>query len=498
MNMAAFFLLEKASQWPDRIAIRCQGRSVSYAELVSKAMRMGHLLRSGSLKPGDRVMLVMADCIASHTVFLGATLAGMVVVLGNDRLLAEDYEDYARLARPGLVVTRPGHVALAAAAATGIPSLVLDDDLLDEALSDQPAELTAHPADDDDDMLILFTSGTTGHPKGVPHTHKHVQNIPQIFGQDFLGLIREDIVLCSAKMFHAYGLIFTLLNPLLVGATAVLDPFKPTPEATLRLIETERVTVFGSSPVFCGMLLMALTDKTRLESLRLCMAAGEALPEAIFKVWQETTGQELWQIYGNTETVNAIIGSRPPDIVPGTTGRVIPPYEAIVLDDKHRPVPDGTPGQVALRGPTIMAGYLDAPEWTARAFSKDGWHLTGDQGLVENGVFTILGRTDDMFKAGGLWVSPTRVENALLSHPTVAQCAVTGGAVGSFTLVRGHVVLAPGHEPTEALKTELCQHARAALPDFMAPSEIVFHSDLPLTASGKVQRYKLRQTTNRA
>ncbi len=496
MNMAAFFLLEKAGQWPERIAIRCRGRGVTYAELIAQAMGMANLLRSRGLQPGDRVMVAMTDCIATHTIILGASLAGMVIVLANDRLLIEDYAEYCHLSRPRLVVATPGHAALSAAAASGVPSLILDDDCLEETLAEQPTEYTPHPAADDDDWIILFTSGTTGHPKGIPHSHHHACLIPRSSGRDFLGLTGDDIVLCSAKVFHAYGSILTLLSPLLVGATAILDPFKPTPETTLRLIETERVTVFGTTPVFCSMLLMALTDKTRLGSLRLCMTAGEALPEGIFLSWKETTGQELWQGYGSTETMSFVIGSRPSDIVPGTAGCAIAPYEVVILDDNHRPVADGIPGQLALRGPSIMRGYLDAPEWTARAFTKDGWYLTGDMGLVENGIYTVLGRTDDMFKAGGLWVSPTRVENALLSHPAVAQCAVTGGAAGPFTLVRGHVVLAAGHEPSEALKADLCNHARSSLPDFMAPAEIVFHPDLPLTASGKVQRYKLRQSAN--
>ena len=275
----------------------------------------------------------------------------------------------------------------------------------------------------------------------------------------------------------------------------VLSPDKPTAVDTLRLLTEERVTVFGSVPALLSLLLLTLPESLRFDGLRTCVSSGEPLPVAVHNAWQDTTGCPLWFGYGATEVMTFVIGSRPPDVEPGTTGKPIFPYEAMVLDAEHRPVADGTPGHLALRGPTLMTEYYNAPQWTQRAFTADGYLLTGDMAVRQDGTLTILGRLDDMFKAGGLWVSPTRVENALLSHEAVAQCAVTGGMSGVFTLVRAHVVVKQGRPRGEALKTDLQRHAASLLPEFMVPADIVFHDALPLTPSGKIQRFKLRQQT---
>ncbi len=495
-NMAAFFLFEKASAWPQKTALRCMGRGLTYAELARKSCAMGGFVLSRGLAPGQRVMVAMPDSLTAFTVVLGCCLAGIVPVLVNDRLLKEDYAACAKDAEVRLVFAFPGHVSLAAAQEAGIPVVVANDDTLDDALVGFAAELSPYPSSGEDVCAIFYTSGTTGHPKGIPHTHEDCLTVARVTGRDFMGYRHDDVALCSAKIFHVLGFFISMLNTFQAGATAVIDPRKPSPENTLALIERERVTIFASSPPVFSMLFMALGDASALKTLRICISAGEALPEAVYRAWSEKLGIDVWQGYGSTEIMTYVIANRPPDIVPGTTGRVLKPYEAIILDERRCPVPDGTVGEVALRGPTVMRGYLNAPEWTARAFSGDGWLLTGDLGKRENGVYAILGRKDDMFKAGGLWVPPGRVENALLSHPAVAQCAVTGGTAGAFTLVRAHVVPAPGSKTDEELKTALRTHARERLPAFMAPEDIVFCDDLPMTASGKIQRYKLRQATD--
>lgn len=495
-NYAAHLLLEKAPLWSERIAARCEGRSLTYAELVRLSKAMGGLLRQRGVEPGGKVLLVLPDSFSLLASFLGCMLGGMVPAPLNSRLRRQDYAECLADIEPALVIVSAGHEALDAAAEAGVPALVLDDQSLEPLLQDV-APVVAHPSGLDDVGVFFVTSGTTGHPKVVPHRHEDFFVVGECMG-NFFGIRQDDVLLCSAKIGHAYGMFSSLIMPLQVGATVVLDPDKPTPENTLRLFAEEKVTVFLSVPVLFTMLLLAMdspegASPAGLGQVRLCFAAGEALPGAVFESWRAKTGLEIWQGYGSTETMTFIIGSRPPDIVPGTAGRVLKPYQACVLDENHRPVPSGVPGQIAVRGASVTRGYHNAPEWTRRIFTADGLLLTGDMGVERDGLFTIMGRMDDMFKAGGLWVSPMRVENALLSHPDVAQCAVTGGDVGAFTLVRAHVVPKQGREAGQELVESLRRHALESLPDYMVPTDIVFHASLPMTASGKIQRFVLRR-----
>ncbi|MDR3641313.1 MAG: AMP-binding protein [Humidesulfovibrio sp.] len=499
MNFAARLLLENAPLWPERIAARCAGRSLTYAELVRLSSAMGGLLRSRGIEPGGKVLIALPDSFSFLASFLGCMLGGLVSAPLNNRLRRQDYAECIVDTAPALVIASPGHEALDAAADVGVPALVLDDQTLEPLLRGVPP-VQAHSSLADDVCVFFVTSGTTGHPKVVPHRQEDFFAVGKVM-DDFFGIQQDDILLCSAKMGHAYGMFSSLIMPLQVGATVVLDPDKPTPENTLRLLRSEKVTVFLSVPVMYTMLLLTLdlADGVALgflEHVRLCFAAGEVLPEAVFKDWRDKTGMDIWQGYGSTETMTFIIGCRPPHIVPGTAGRVLEPYSVAILDEDHRPLPSGAPGQIAVRGITVTRGYHNAPEWTRSIFTADGMLLTGDMGVERDGLFTVLGRMDDMFKVGGLWVSPMRVENALLTHPAVAQAAVTGGDVGAFTLVRAHVVLKPGLEAGPALAEDLRLHALALLPDYMAPTDIIFHGSLPMTPSGKIQRFILRQEAN--
>jgi len=490
-NFVSRLIFDKIPLWPDRVAARCRGESLAYAELGRLAERTGGLLRFHGAEPGRSVFLVLPDSFAMLACMLGGMLGGATAVPLDTRLLQEDYAACMADIRPSLVVSPPGHPALAAAREAGVAGLALDDaSLPDLAGAADPA--AAHPALDDDVCLLLVTSGTSGHPKVVPHTQAHFSALAEHIGP-FVGMRAGDVALCSAKLSHAYGLFMSLVLPLTAGATVLLDPEKPSAPRALELLASERVSVFASVPALYGLMLLCLGDDIRLDGLRICTSAGEALPEAVHAAWRKATGHEIWSGYGATETMTFVIGSRPPDTLPGKAGRIIPPYEAVVLDEAGKAVPPGVPGHLGIRGPTVMSGYLNSPEWTRKAFTADGFYLTGDMAVEEGGVFTILGRMGDMFKAGGLWVSPVRVENALLSHEAVAQCAVTGGTTAGFSLVRAHVVLKDGRGLDDALWAELRAHAAERLPEFMIPADIVRLSALPLTASGKVKRYKLRQ-----
>ncbi len=490
-NFAAYLVDEQARKWPERIAIRCDGRGWTYAGLARLTRSMAGYYSAKGLPPGAVVLIVLPDSVAFVAAHLGALYGGYISAVLTNRLRKADYAECMAAMRPSLLVAAAGNEALDAAREAGLASLILDDASLETLLRDVPAVPAPFPSSADDVCAYFVTSGTTGHPKIVPHRQEDFFAVAESLGY-FFKFRQDDITLCNSKMSHAYGSFASISLPMQVGATVVLDPGKPSPTAPLRLLPHERVTVLCSGPAFYAMLLLHLPESPFAPSVRLCFSAGEVLPEAVFLDWRANTGITIFQGYGSTENMTFVIGRRLEDLPPACAGWTIPPNEAVVLDAEFRPVASGEPGQLAMRGPSVMRGYLDAPAWNARMFAPGGYLLTGDMAVERDGVYTILGRMDDMFKVGGLWVSPARVESALLEHPAVSLCAVTGGSASAFTLVRAHVVVAPGYSAGPELKELLRAHALSLLPDYMAPTEFVFHDTLPLTVSGKVQRYKLR------
>jgi len=491
-NFAAYLMDEQARKWPERIAIRCQGRSWTYAEVARLTRSMAGYYSAKGLRPGASVLIVLPDSVSFVAAHLGALYGGFISAVLTNRLRKADYAECMAAMRPALLVAAAGNEALDAAREAGLDALVLDDASLESLLQDVSADFAPVRSAGDDVCAYFVTSGTTGHPKIVPHRQEDFFAVAESLG-NFFNCRKDDITLCNSRMSHAYGSFASISLPMQVGATVVLDPGKPSPTETLRLLAQERATVLFSVPAFYAMLLMHLPEASLSPSLRLCFSAGEVLPEAVFLDWREKTGITIFQGYGSTENMTFVIGRRLEDLPPTCAGTLIPPNEAVVLDSGLRPVAPGEPGQLAMRGPSVMRGYLDAPEWNARMFAPGGYLLTGDMAVERDGVYTILGRMDDMFKVGGLWASPARVESALLEHPAVSFCAVTGGTASAFSLVRAHVVVGPGWSAGPELKELLRAHALALLPDYMAPTEFVFHDTLPLTVSGKVQRYKLRQ-----
>lgn len=490
-NFAARLLLERGGVRKEKTALRCSGREVSYGELAAMAGRMAAVLRAQGLAPGDRILTALPDNLSGAVVLLGCFWAGVVAAVANNRVLREDYAAHIKSCGVRFVFAAGGHAALEAAAQCGAPCFGLDDDGLDAFLARPADGFPPHPVAEGDDAVILSTSGSTGYPRNIPHSHGDYRAVAES-GWPHLELRSDDVVLSTAKLFHAYGQLSSLSIPLWGGATVVLNPDKPAPMAVLDLIARHRVTVLTSSPSFYAMLLMSAPPAETLASLRLCLSAGESLPAAVQTAWKDKTGLDIWQGYGSTESLTINVGTRPPYTTPGITGRAIPPYEAAVLDEAHRPVPDGTIGELGLKGPSLARQYLDNPAETARMYGGDGWLLTGDLGRMEDGVVTVLGRKSEMFKAGGQWVSPIRVENVLLEHPAVAECGVTAGLAAGFTLVSAHVVVAPGREGDRELAGELVRFAAGRLPDFMVPSDIRFRKDLPRTPLGKIQRFALR------
>jgi len=484
-------LLHRGTRWADRTALICGERTATYAELGAMVRRMASAIRNQGVLHGERILIAMPDSMTSMTVFLGGLLAGVSASFVNNRVMLSDYETFLEDCGAKLVVANEGHPALDAASSVECRKIALDDDGLARFLENESDDFIPHPAFGGGEAVILYSSGSTGHPKGIHHTHSDFRIVAES-AYDDLELESGNVVLSTAKLFHAYGLYSSLCVPLWSGGATVLFGGKPDTLSILNAFADHGVTVFTSSPTFYAMLLMSVTDTTLFAGLRLCMSSGEGLPEAIQNAWKEQMGIDIRQGYGSSESMTVNIRTKSSDFTPGTIGRPIPPFEVAVLDDGHMPVPDGIEGELALKGPTMTKGYLNMPDKTAALFSADGWMLTGDLARMENGVVSVLGRKDDMFKAGGQWVSPIRVENVLLGHPAVAQCAVTGGSAGAFTMVRAHVVTSPDTEADRSLMDELRQYAAEHLPEFMVPNEILFRKDMPMTPLGKIQRFVLR------
>ncbi|HEY7868817.1 MAG TPA: benzoate-CoA ligase family protein, partial [Methylomirabilota bacterium] len=342
----------------------------------------------------------------------------------------------------------------------------------------------------------LYSSGSTGRPKGAVHLHHDSVICVDTYARQVLGMTERDRTVSAAKLFFAYGLGNNMSFPLGVGGQGVLYPHRPTPEAMFELIQRHRPTLFFGVPTLYAAMLQIKEAEKRydLSTLRFCVSAGEALPEEIYRRWQERFGVEILDGIGTTEILHIFLSNRPGRARPGSSGPVVPGYEAVVVDDDGRPMPAGEVGNLRVKGDSTMAYY-----WNQHEKTKDTlvghWIQTGDKYYQDgDGYFWYCGRADDMLKVGGIWVSPIEVENTLMSHPAVLEVAVVGQA-DSDELIKpkAFVVLKDGHTAAPTLETELKTFVKDKIAPYKYPRWIAFVPDLPKTATGKIQRFKLRQ-----
>ncbi|MCZ6605891.1 MAG: benzoate-CoA ligase family protein, partial [Alphaproteobacteria bacterium] len=340
----------------------------------------------------------------------------------------------------------------------------------------------------------LYSSGTTGLPKGTVHVHRDIAVTAVNYATDVLGIGEDDICFSAAKLFFAYGLGNAMTFPLWAGASAVLLPGPPTPDSTFEIIEKFKPTVFFGVPTLYAAQLKSLAEAPRdLSSLRLCISAGEALPPDILKRWNETVGLDLLDGIGSTEMLHIFISNRPGDVVPSATGRIVPGYEAQILDDDDNEVAAGEIGRLIIKGQSAAPFYWNNPEKTEKTM-VGGWMETGDTYLKdEKGYFHSCGRNDDMLKVGGIWCSPVEIEAKLVEHPKVLEAAVVGQADNNDLIKpAAYIVLNEAGDASDALADELLQHCKTGLAKYKYPRWFNFVDDLPKTATGKIQRFKLR------
>ena len=353
--------------------------------------------------------------------------------------------------------------------------------------ADEPPDATI----DDSPALWLYTSGTTGTPKGAMHRHANFRYVVECYADNVLRLMPNDVCYSVAKLFFAYGLGNSAIFPLAAGASAVLDPQRPTPATVAERLAADRPTLFFATPSFYGALLSAGVPADAFASVRMAVSAGEPLPAQVFSRFRDRFGVEIVDGLGSTEALHIFLSNRPGDIRPGTTGTPVPGYELALRDADGAPVPDGQPGNLFVRGPSTATGYWCRVA-TTRAVFQGEWLRTGDvYTRSPDGYYTCLGRSDDMLKAGGIWVVPAEVEGRLLEHPSVAQAAVVG-VPDEYGIDKPIAYVVPAGGATVD-PDELIAFARAGLAAYKRPRRVFVADDLPRTATGKLRRFAVRE-----
>ncbi len=483
-----------------QIAIRTVHGDVTYGQLAEQVNRCGNVLRSMGVGTGHRMLMIVKDCPEFFFLFWGAIKAGIVPVPVNTLLRATDYQYMIDDSECALVAysTESAHTAepaLAEAERTPQSLCVAGEDSTFAALTRSAStELEPAPASAEDACFWLYSSGSTGRPKGAVHRQRDMVVTCVQYAQAVLGMTEEDVCFSAAKLFFAYGLGNAMTFPLWCGATAVLSDQRPSPEMTFELIERFRPTLYFGVPTLYAAQLLALEQGPRVfPSLRACVSAGEALPAEVFRRWKERTGLTILDGIGSTELLHIFISNRLDDYKPGTSGRPIPGYEAKIVDESGQPVAAGEMGRLLIRGQSGAAYYWNNPEKTAQTMLGD-WMNTGDTYVQdEEGYFAYCGRADDMLKVSGQWVSPAEVEGILFQHPAVLEAAIVGWEDDSRLIKpKAFVVLKEGQTASAGLAQELSLFVKDRTLPHKYPRWVEFVSDLPKTATGKIQRYKLR------
>jgi benzoate-CoA ligase family protein len=491
----------------DRIAVRGT-RTLTYAGLSELSADVAASLRCLGMRRDDRVVFVMSDDVELLGGVLGAFRAGVVAVPVSTMLVAHELAKILADCGARVVCATHEYVEAVAAAVDLVPEV---EHLVVSGPSDLPALAAATVrswgdfitlgsegteqdrvvagTDEDAWALWLYTSGTTGSPKGAMHRHANIRHVCQCFGDQVLGIRAEDVCLSVAKLFFAYGLGNSAFFPLSAGATTVLEPRRPSAEVIAERVRADRPTIFCGVPTFFALLVASDLPDDTFASVRLATSAGEPLPAPLQRRFTERFGVQIIDGIGCTEALNTFLSNRPGDIQPGTTGRAVPGYELQLLDSTGELVPQGQPGTLHVRGESIALGYWRHTAASRQVFVGE-WLNTGDTYLEnDEGYYTCLGRSNDLIKSGGIWVTPSEVESRLLEHPLVIEAAVVG-LMDADGLVKPVACVVTQDQLTQE---ELIHWCRQELAHFKCPRAVVFADELPKTATGKLQRFKVRE-----
>ncbi|MBI2361255.1 MAG: benzoate-CoA ligase family protein [Deltaproteobacteria bacterium] len=504
-NAATTFIDENVVRGRGRkTAIFYRDQEITYQELFEKVNRTGNALKELGVEVEQRVLLVLPDCPEFAYGFFGAIKIGAVPIPTNPWLKARDYEYLLKDSRAKVVIVHDSSLAelepacdcaryLKHTLVVGrAPGKWLSFWSLLGKASDR---LEAEPTNKDDVALWVYTSGSTGAPKAAVHLHHDMVTITDLFVKPVLGMTEDDITFSASKLFFSYGLGNTLYFPFRFGASTALWPERAEPEKTLQVIEEYRPTFFFSVPTLYARLLR-VEKRYDLSSLRICLSSGEPLPPALFYQWKEKFGIELLDVVGSTEAMHDFLANRPGRVKPGSSGEVTPAFKAKIVDENGREVSVGQVGNLLVKGEATSPYYWNKHEQTKKTMLGE-WLKTGDTYYRdEEGYYWYCGRSDDMLKVGGMWVSPIEIENTLMEHGAVLEAAVAGQPdQDGLIKPKAYVVLKSEYPPGDPLRAELQSLVKNRLAPYKYPRWIDFVEELPKTATGKIQRFKLRHNS---
>jgi benzoate-CoA ligase family protein len=504
-NAATYFVDRNVDEGRgNNTAIEYGDERVSYRQVQESVNRVGSALRDVlDVRLEERVVLLLLDCPEFAYSFFGAMKIGAVPVPTNALFKPPDYEYILSDSRARVAIVSeallPQLQAIPAANLRYLREVVVVGNApsgtrsFASLLEAGSAELEAEPTSKDDAAFWLYSSGSTGFPKGCVHLHHDMLVCTDLYGRGVLGITARDRCFSVAKLFFAYGLGNALYFPFGVGATTILWPGPPTPANVFQVVERHRPTLFFSVPTNYAQLL-AQEEASDFAGVRLAVSAGEALPPALFERFRERFGVTILDGIGSTEICHIFISNQPGAVKPGSSGKLVAGYAARLLDDDGQPVPTGEIGNLLIKGDSTCSHYWNKHEKTKDTI-EGHWIRTGDKYVQdEEGYFWYAGRGDDMLKVGGIWVSPVEVENALVEHPSVLEAGVVGREDHDrLTKPLAYVVPRAGVDGTPELARELQEFVRSKLADYKRPRWVEFVPELPKTATGKTQRFKLRE-----
>jgi benzoate-CoA ligase family protein len=487
-NVGADLIERNLPARASKVAVHSAAGDVTYGDLFKLVNGAARRLLDLGVRREERVLIVAYDSPGWVASFLGAIRVGAIPVPVNPLLQrSQDYEHYLddSLARAVVVDANTEEKLKPAAAQT--PLLRADHVQPDR-------EIAVAPTRKDDMAFWLYSSGSTGKPKAVVHLQHDIPYTCVTYATQVLGIKESDTTFSTTGLFHAYGFGNNLTFPYWVGASTVHHAGRHTPQTVLDTIEKQRPTLFFSAPTLYNAILNFEGSRSRnLSSIRHCVAAAEALPAEVWRRWKDAFGLTILDGVGSTEMLHIYCSNRLDDLKPGSSGKPVPGYELKILDDAGQPVKKGEAGDLYIKGDSALALYWAQHERSKRSIVGE-WFFSGDRYRQdEDGFYWYEGRSDDMIKVSGLWVSPIEIESALLEHPAVAESAVVGMSVDGFTKIMAFVIPQKDAVRSDALVVELQEHCKSRLQRFQYPHLIEFVDELPKTVTGKIQRYKLRE-----
>jgi benzoate-CoA ligase len=505
-NAATTFVDENIKQGRGgKVAIYYLDQQITYQEVFEKVNRTGNALKELGVEFEHRVLVILPDSPEFAYGFFGAIKIGAVAVPTNPWMFAKDYEYLINDSRARVIIVHESTLPEIEKISQSTPFLkhiiVVGTPRgrglsFEQLISKASDKLEAAETSKDDVCFWGYTSGSTGNPKGAVHLQHDMITISDLFVEPVLKMTSDDLCFSASKMFFSYGLGNSLYFPFRFGASTVLWPEKPDPEKILQVIDRYKPTFFFSVPTLFARFLR-VEKNYDLSSLRICLSSGEPLPPTLFHQWQERTGLELLDVVGSTEATHDFLANRPGRAKAGSSGEVTPAFEAKIVDDDGREVPIGEVGNLMVKGDATAPFYWNKHEQTKRMMQGE-WLKTGDTYYRDaEGFYWYCGRSDDMMKVGGLWVSPIEIENSLIEHPAVLESGVVAAEDADGLLKpKAYVLLKTEFHASAELKVELQNHVKSKLEPYKYPRWVEFVDDLPKTVTGKIQRFRLRSNKN--